>query len=185
MPNRALKKILVLGLGNPLLSDDSVGLYLIDLLKNKYSQSCSSVLFEKNYSGGIDLLYDLAGFEKAIIIDSICTGEAAPGSCHEFSVDNLNLNSQTGLIDSHGLNLRTVQEFGEKCGYTMPEITIYGIEGSEFVQFSEKLTPDVLKGLQSSIETIERKLVELCNMVKEKRKTKPLRLNSINRRYTE
>ena len=89
------------------------------------------------------------------------------------------MNSQTGLIDSHGLNLRTVQEFGEKCGYTMPEITIYGIEGSEFVQFSEKLTPDVLKGLQSSIETIERKLDELCNMVKEKQKTKSLRLNSI------
>ena len=169
MLNSAIKKIIVLGLGNPLLSDDSVGLYIIDLLKNKYSQICSSVVFKKNYSGGIDLLYDLAGFEKAIIIDSICTGETTPGSCHEFNVENLNLNSQTGLIDSHGMNFRTVLEFGEKCGYTMPkEITIYGIEGNEFVQFSEKPTSVVLNGLKSSVETIEKKLDEFCNAVIEK-----------------
>ncbi|MDZ7860295.1 MAG: hydrogenase maturation protease [Candidatus Krumholzibacteriota bacterium] len=159
--NRGLKGVLVLGLGNPMLSDDSVGLYIIDLLSKKYPESSPVVTFSKNYSGGMDLIYELEGFEKAIIVDSIFTGSFEPGFCHEFSVDDLNINSKLGLINSHGLNLPTVLEFGEKCGYCMPEIVIYGIEGREFTEFSENPTEFVINGLESSIGEIERRLDEM------------------------
>ncbi len=158
---QGLKGVLVLGLGNPMLSDDSVGLYIIDLLSKKYSGRSPLVTFSKNYSGGVDLIYELEGYEKAIIVDSIFTGSSEPGFCHRFRVDDLSINSKQGLINSHGLNLPTVIKFGEKCGYYMPEIVIYGIEGREFTEFSENPTEYVINGLEPSIAEIERRLDEM------------------------
>lgn len=157
-----IEDIIVLGLGNPTLCDDVAGLLIIDELINNYSEIFQKVKFVKNYSGGFDMLYEFVGFKKAIIIDSINTGKIEPGSCIEFDYNDLKDLTQPRLVDSHGLNLPTVIETGKMCGYEMPEdIYIFGIEGTEFTEFSEKPTAEVQAGIYKAVEMIVEKLKHL------------------------
>lgn len=153
------KDVIVIGLGNPTLSDDVAGLFAIDELEKKHSDKFPNTKFVKNYSGGFDMLYELAGFKRAIIVDSINTGKVNPGTCVEFDYKDLEQLTQPRLVDSHGLNLPTVIETGKKCGYQMPEeIYIYGIEGTEFTKFSETPTEEVWAGVFGAVELIVEKL---------------------------
>ncbi len=149
----------VIGIGNPVLSDDTIGLIIVDELEKQPSLPGNGISYCKNYSGGFDMLYDLMGFKRAILIDSIATGNHSPGHCHEFKLSEIQETSQPRLIDSHGLNLLTVLDTGRKCGYTMPdEIAIFGIEGTEFTLFSENPTAQVTEQITQAIEKIIGKL---------------------------
>jgi hydrogenase maturation protease len=150
---------LVLGLGNPLLCDDSVGLTVVDRAEIKLRALHTSTTFKKNYSGGIDLLYDITGYDKAIIVDSVITGKAEPGFCHEFSLNSIEGTTQDRLVYGHGINVATVFLIGEECGYPMPaETVIFAIESTDICTFSEQLTPALEKSVNKIIKKINGRL---------------------------
>ena len=71
-------KTLVLGLGNPILSDDGVGLRVARELENRLDQQEVTVV--ETSMAGLDLLDLLAGYDRAIIVDAIQTvgGKVGP-----------------------------------------------------------------------------------------------------------
>lgn len=151
-------KTIVCGIGNPLLSDDSFGLHVIDHLSQ--CTHFSHIHFTKNYSAGIDLLYDLESYECAIIVDSVKTGKAAPGTLHEFGLDDIFSYSQTILVDSHGLNLPTVIEMGRQLGYELPKnFRFFGVEGTDFHTFNESPTQEVLK----TVPLVSQRIIQYLN----------------------
>lgn len=153
------KLALVLGMGNPLLSDDAAGLLIVDRMSAQSSQQSGDITFKHNYCGGIDMLYDLEGFSRAVIVDAVQTGRAAPGACLRVKLKDMEILGQPRLVDSHGVNLLTVLETGRQLGYEMPgEIIIFGIEGTEFKAFSQTPTEAVLRGMTDVIVKIEQKL---------------------------
>ena len=66
-------RTLVLGLGNPILSDDSVGFRVAQLLRSQLDQREVTVL--ETGVAGLNLLDLLVGYDKAVIIDAIQTVE--------------------------------------------------------------------------------------------------------------
>ena len=64
-------KTLVLGLGNPILSDDGVGLRVARAVESQLSQQEITVM--ETSMGGLSLLDLLTGYDRAIIIDAIQT----------------------------------------------------------------------------------------------------------------
>ncbi|MGB2852819.1 MAG: hydrogenase maturation protease, partial [Dehalococcoidia bacterium] len=64
-------KTLVLGLGNPILSDDAVGLRVVEELEGRVDQQ--EVKLVETTVAGLGLLDFLTGHDRAIIIDSIQT----------------------------------------------------------------------------------------------------------------
>ena len=156
---RRFSPFLVLGMGNPLLSDDGIGLKVVDCAQRTINLPDVLTVFKKNYCGGIDLLYDMAGYERAIIVDSVVTGTAALGHCHEFSLDSVGGASQDRLVYAHGIDIATVFRIGRQCGYDMPgETVIFGIESCDTTTFSEQVTPALEASLEKIIEKIEQKL---------------------------
>jgi hydrogenase maturation protease len=149
----------VLGMGNPLLCDDGVGLRIVEYAEKQIDREETSVTFMKNYSGGFDMLYDLTGFQKTIIVDSVVTGRVPFGFCHEFSLSDIERTAQDRLVYAHGISLPTVLRIGEQCGYPMPsEIIIYGIESEDVSTFSFHSTPPVEKAIMCVIDKINRQL---------------------------
>ena len=73
-------KTLVIGLGNPLVTDDSVGLRVAAELKTRLAGR-PDVEVGEDYWGGLRLMERLVGSDRAIVIDAICTG-APPGTIH-------------------------------------------------------------------------------------------------------
>ena len=66
-------KTLIIGLGNPLVTDDSVGLRVVEELRPLLADR-PDVEVSEDYWGGLRLMERMIGFDRAIVIDAIQTG---------------------------------------------------------------------------------------------------------------
>jgi hydrogenase maturation protease len=152
----AVGKTLVIGLGNPLVSDDSVGLRIAQHLKTRLAQR-PEVDVTEDYWGGLRLMERMIGYERAIVVDAICSG-AAPGTIHHLS---------TGMLDTqrsasaHDVNLPTALAFGRQAGVSLPadeNIRLVGIEAQDVVNFSEHCTAAVAAAIPRAVDEVVRLL---------------------------
>ncbi|MDO2948333.1 HyaD/HybD family hydrogenase maturation endopeptidase [Aeromonas simiae] len=75
---KAPSPVLVLGIGNLLLSDEAVGVRAIEALAERYELPPGVDLLDGG-TCGMELIGDMAGREHLIVADAVLTG-AAPGS---------------------------------------------------------------------------------------------------------
>jgi hydrogenase maturation protease len=144
LPVQSKKKILVLGLGNPFLSDDSAGWRVAEELQQRINRP--NITIRKSSFGGLDVLELLIGYDSTIIIDAIKTESGKAGSIYRFSLDYLQLSKCTAY--AHNVSLAAALEFGKKQGLALPEyIRIFAIEVIEIDAFSEKLSPEVASAI--------------------------------------
>ena len=76
MFDRPAFKTLVLGVGNKLMSDEGVGVHVIERLAGKYKLP-EEVQVLDGGTLGLDLLYYLEGIENLLIVDAAETGQEA------------------------------------------------------------------------------------------------------------
>lgn len=133
-------KTLVLGIGNPILSDDGVGIKVAIELKSRLRREYFDVKVAS--IEGLSILDEITGYDRLILIDSIKTGKGAPGDVYKLSLEDLG--STSHLSSSHGVDFVTVIELGRKVGYKIPEIIdIYAIEVKDNTTFGEECTEKV------------------------------------------
>ena len=77
-PVRAMKTLL-LGMGNPILSDDAVGVRLAADIGDRLLGRPASTVRADCSVGGLELLDVLAGYARVIVLDSIRTAGGVPG----------------------------------------------------------------------------------------------------------
>lgn len=145
-------RTLVLGLGNPLLRDDSVGLRVVRALQVELD-GFPGVELAEDYHGGLRLMERLVGFRRAIVIDAIVTG-AAPGSLHLLAVDG---HATQRSASAHDVDLPTALAVGRQAGAELPEvedILLVGIEAEDVLTFGEKLTPAVEAAIPQAVRVI-------------------------------
>ena len=130
--------ILILGLGNPILTDDGVGIKIAQKLKEEKPD----LEVIETSEAGLALLDLVAGYDKLIIIDSIKTEQGKPGELYELGLEDLK--PAMGLSSSHGIDIATAFELGQRLGYKMPKyISIYAVEIKDNSTFAEECTPEV------------------------------------------
>ena len=146
-----MMKTLLLGLGNPILRDDSVGLRVVRELGKKIVRE--DVRVEEESLANIDLLESLGSYEKWIIVDSIKTNGGRPGELYPLMLDDLR--STFHLGSPHDVNLATAFELGKRLGMAIPEeIRIYAIEIEDNETFSEACSPSVEEAIPRVVEEI-------------------------------
>jgi hydrogenase maturation protease len=133
-------KTLVLGLGNPILSDDGIGLLVAAELKKQQPQPDLTVI--QSELGGLNLLELLSGYDRAFIVDAIQTRRGTPGSVYRFGPESLLGGRHTN--STHGIDFGSTIELGRKLGLDMPEeIVIFAVEVADVTTFSQDCTPAV------------------------------------------
>ena len=147
-------KILVLGLGNPLVTDDSVGLRVAAELKSRLAGR-PEVVVSEDYWGGLRLMERMAGFDRAIVIDAICTG-APPGTIHRLTPGSIPTQRSAS---AHDVNLPTALAVGRTAGLHLPRdehILLVGIEAEDILSFGEQCTPAVAAAIAPAAEEVVR-----------------------------
>ncbi len=144
-------RVLVLALGNPILSDDGVAFHVLERLRGIGLEGPSVVLDEAS-TGGIDLLSCIEGFDRVLIIDAIKTPGGEPGQVHRFT--EMDLQETLNLDSPHSTNFATALEMGRRLHpEAMPEdIVILAIEVDVIDRFGEELTPDVERAVPKATE---------------------------------
>ncbi len=135
---------LVVGLGNPLLGDDGVGWRIAEQVRQAVDNVASTVEVDFLAVGGLSLMERLVGYDRAILIDAITTGQQSPGSVYRFSIDDLPDVSGGHLSSAHDATLPTALKAGRAVGLSLPrEVTIVAVEAAHVYDFSETLTVPV------------------------------------------
>jgi hydrogenase maturation protease len=150
------RRTLVLGLGNPVLTDDAIGLLAVREAERLWG-GAPGVEFREASIAGFDLLELLAGFDAAIIADAIRTGKAKPGAIHELEPGDLASSSR--LVAAHEIGLGTALALGERLGAAMPkDVVILAIEIEDDLTLGERPTPAVAAAIPAVAARILREL---------------------------
>lgn len=147
-----MTRTIVIGVGNPILSDDSVGI-LISRQVRGMMEPDDEVEVTEMYAGGLRLMEALTGFDRAILVDAVETGEGPPGTIHTFSRQDLRaLRNISGV---HDTSLAMALQVGDRLELPLPgDIRIWGVEIGEGKVFGEELTPDVAAAVPLVVEQI-------------------------------
>ncbi|SMB92682.1 hydrogenase maturation protease [Desulfonispora thiosulfatigenes DSM 11270] len=154
-----MEKTIVVGLGNPIVSDDGVGNKIAMILKDKVSPDIDVV---EASLGGFNLMDIMTGYDNAILIDAVQTKNGKVGDVYRLDKDSLEFSYR--LASVHDINLYTALEFGKQTGIKLPEkISIFAIEVQDVLTFGESLTPEVEKIVPEVVEMVIKELDLLKN----------------------
>ncbi|HUT98646.1 MAG TPA: hydrogenase maturation protease [bacterium] len=151
----AAKRTIILGLGNPLMTDDAVGILVARALHARLADP-NAVLREASVAG-IELMELLVGFDRAIIIDAVQTDDGKPGDWYRLDAPS----EISGELpqSSHRFGVFEGLELGRRLGLDMPEeIRIYAVEAPDPFTFGEGLSPALAAALPAIVEGIYREL---------------------------
>jgi hydrogenase maturation protease len=141
---------LVLGMGNPILSDDGLGLEVARRLKG--FPVPAGVEITESEVGGLRLLELLRGYDKAILIDALKSGRT-PGDISRLDANEFRGGHRWG--SAHSIHLGTVLELGDQLGYAMPsECVVYAVEADDVETFGEELSPAVAEAADEVVDRV-------------------------------
>jgi hydrogenase maturation protease len=120
------QQTIVLGLGNPLMSDEGIGILLINKL-SEYSGKYPSVDFIDAGTGGLNILHLLEGRNKAVFIDCANMG-VQPGTISRFTPKQVKSVKQLAHQSLHEQDLIKIIEMAKQLDQCPKEIVIFGIQ---------------------------------------------------------
>ncbi len=143
----------IIGLGNPILTDDGVGIYAARRLRPLLEIIAPDVDVIEAEVGGFDLLELLVGFDDVVLVDAVQFDGVEPGTLLE--IDPADLRTSLRLRSVHEIDLPTVMALGEKLGYAMPKsLKILAIQGKDLLTLGERLTPVVAAALPVVVDRV-------------------------------
>ena len=136
----SISRVLVLGLGNDILTDDAVGLRVVDAARQLLAGE-PDIELKTTTEMGLALLDEIADRESVVLMDSVQTGEAPPGKIHE--IDSLDL-TRVLTTAPHFLGIGESLALGKMLGLAMPRnVRIFAIEVADPYTLGTAMTPAV------------------------------------------
>jgi hydrogenase maturation protease len=145
------KPILVIGMGNPLLTDDGIGVKLVEELKKK--NEFGKLEFRAESVGGFEILDIIEGYDTVVFIDAIRTENGKAGEVSYLKLEDFK--ETLHLSNMHDVSFLTAVELGKKLGLSIPgNIFILAIEIVEDLVFSSDLSPPLEARYEGILEEI-------------------------------
>ncbi|MFN7182403.1 MAG: hydrogenase maturation protease [Planctomycetota bacterium] len=145
------KRMLILGLGNEILSDDGIGILVVRRLKEKF-EGYSFLDIKESSEMGLSLLDFFVGYEIVVLIDSVQTGRVEVGYLHELEESDLKVIEG---VSPHYTGVSEVLVIGKTLGLEMPrKVKIFAIEVKDPFTVSTNITPELLQKMPSIIDKI-------------------------------
>lgn len=148
------KELLIYGVGNPYRGDDSVGLKVAEAVAGQVRDPRVDIKWGS--IDGVAILDEIIGYKRVIFIDSVKTGQDAPGTVYKIKPSSW---PHTDPFSSHGINFLTALQFGRKFGLDMPcQIDVFAVEIEDNTKFSEECTEKVRESIPKIVEAIIREI---------------------------
>ncbi len=143
---------LILGLGNPLLTDDSIGLRVVQHLQPQLA-GWPDIEIGEDYCGGLRLMERMIGFDRVILVDAICRGGEPGAVCVLTPRDVPTRHSGS----SHDADLHTAMALGRQAGARLPDddnVRLVAVEAADVLTFNEECSASVQSALGEAAEAV-------------------------------
>lgn len=144
----------IIGLGNPILQDDGVGVYAARALR-RYLPPGAPVDVIELAVGGLGLMEAMIGCERVIIIDALWSPNGNVGEVVVFDAGDLP--GTMNAANAHNADLPTALKAGRALGAPLPAddaIHIVGVRARHVLDFGERPTPPVLAALPEAVGAV-------------------------------
>jgi hydrogenase maturation protease len=147
----SLPRVLVLGLGNDILTDDAVGLHVVQAARELLAGE-REIEVKATTEMGLALLDEIAGRESVVLVDSVQTGQAPPGHIHELGPEAL---SRVLTTSPHFLGIGETLALGKLLGLAMPQaVRIFAIEVADPFTLGTQMTSAVESAVAAAAERV-------------------------------
>jgi hydrogenase maturation protease len=155
-------KIVVVGLGNPILTDDAAGIRISEILREKIKHNIpESVTVEifQDEVGGWDIIDLAEGRDVLILVDAMMDRALKPGELKWYPDGAF---SSIRLSGIHSMDVFTALEFAKKHRVKVPEkVLVLGVGVNDIHTFSEQCTPEVEAVIEKGADEILQQILSL------------------------
>lgn len=148
--------VLVLGIGNLVMSDDGVGVLVAQRLQQRY-RFADNVEVMDGGTLGLDLLPKLENISNLIMIDAVETGKKA-GTCVRLCGQELPIALLT-KVSPHQMGLKDLLAVSELMGHSPKEMVLIGVQPGS-IEMEIGLTAEVEAQFETLVSNV---LTELAN----------------------
>jgi len=135
--------ILVLGLGNTIMTDDGFGVRAIELLSSRYRFPEEVSLLDGG-TLGLDLLPHLEAVERLLIIDAL-EMQATPGTVFRLEGEEVP-RAFASKLSVHQMGVQDLLAVSELMGHLPHELVVWGVQ-PESIEMGTELTPTLTAAL--------------------------------------
>ncbi|MEW5744661.1 MAG: hydrogenase maturation protease [Nitrospirota bacterium] len=147
-----MKKTLIIGLGNPILRDDGVGIAVVRELKEQLPASDDLIIMELSV-GGLRLMEAMVGYDRIILVDAVCTPDGQAGAVRCLALDDISMPLHTA--SAHDTTLKSALDAGRRMGLELPDdISIVAIEAADVTHFGTAMTRAVRDAVPLAVHSI-------------------------------
>jgi hydrogenase maturation protease len=147
-------KTLVLGIGNTVMSDDGVGVKVVQRLQQEYSFP-EYVKVVDGGTLGLDLLPMLEEIEQLIVVDAVETGGVA-GTCVRLTGEELPIALET-KVSPHQMGLKDLLSVARLLGHFPREMVLIGVQPAS-IEMDTELTPEIEAKVEILIDNVLQEL---------------------------
>ena len=152
------KRILILGLGNDILTDDGIGPRLARDMSKVFTRP--DIIFNFASCGGLEILEYIKGYRKVIFIDAIRSVNGKPGEVYHFTPSEFRETSN--ISNLHDINFLTALKMGELLDIDLPsDLHIIAVEIISDLEFSEELSEELEEAYPVILEKVKT-IVQNC-----------------------
>jgi hydrogenase maturation protease len=142
--------VLVLGIGNLVMSDDGIGVRVVQQLAVCYRFPAGVTVLDGG-TLGLDLLPRLEGVSKLLVVDAVETGRA-PGTLVRLAGDDVPIVLETKL-SPHQMGLKDLLAVAMLQGFAPEEMVLWGVQ-PERIEMSMELSAVVAAQLETLVEKV-------------------------------
>ncbi|NIQ97312.1 MAG: hydrogenase maturation protease [Desulfuromonadales bacterium] len=145
---------LVLGLGNRLMQDDALGVLAVQALQERY-RFPEEVRLVDGGTLGLDLLPQLEGVERLLIVDALEMG-AEPGTVFRLEGDEVP-RAFAGKLSIHQMGVQDLLGLAELRGHLPDELVVWGAQPRS-IEMGLELTPVLRQGFDEVLTGVVNEL---------------------------
>jgi hydrogenase maturation protease len=146
-----MRKLLILGMGNSIVSDDRIGLWIVEKMAELADNP--GIEIKTLEAGGLDILEAMTGFDFAIVIDAIKTGTHKPGEIIHVTPEQFSSTPRGKAV--HDVSFFDAIELGKRMNLKVPDrIDILAIEVIDSITIGESISPQVMEAVDPAIKRV-------------------------------
>ena len=139
-----------MGLGNTILRDDGVGIYVARALAGCLRGAAD---VREAELAGLDLIEMLRDYDRVFIVDAIQLDGEEPGSVFRMTPGDIRITPR--LASFHDIDLVTALELGKRLEFRMPrEVVIFGVQVQDALTLGEGCTEPVSRVIPALVNEI-------------------------------
>jgi hydrogenase maturation protease len=157
---RRTNEILILGLGNEVLGNESLGIDIVKKLEIQDNYPLTDYQF--SYIGGLELLEFIQDYSILVLIDTIETSDGTEGRVRLMKKGD---HRETMHLSSpHDMSFETACSLGKKLGFSIPEnIMIIAVEIIPDLVLSNKLSRNITENYKDILAEIKKYIEQFVN----------------------